>query len=167
MTKCLQFWTHSPQTLETGSSQFHCNVSTKNERSYKKSWIFIKINRKNPSVYVPTEPGSAVVIATRYGLEGPRIEFRWGEIFRTYPDRLRGPPSLLYNGYRVFPGGKGCRGVMLNTHPSSAELKKELSYTSTHPMSPPGPVTGFPLPLPICTYCRSNYSPTTWCSICL
>jgi hypothetical protein len=30
----------------------------------------------------------------------------WGEIFRTYPDRLRGPPSLLYNEYRVFPGVK-------------------------------------------------------------
>jgi hypothetical protein len=30
---------------------------------------------------------------------------------------LRGPPSLLYNGYRVFPGGKGGRGVMLTTHP--------------------------------------------------
>jgi hypothetical protein len=29
-----------------------------------------------------------------------------GEIFRTYPHRLRGPPSLLYNGYRVFPGVK-------------------------------------------------------------
>ena len=60
---------------------------------------------------------SVVSIATRYGLEGPGIESRWGEIFRTYPDRLRGPPSLLYNGYRVFPGGKGGRGVMLTTHP--------------------------------------------------
>ena len=29
-----------------------------------------------------------------------------GEIFRTPPDRPWGPPSLLYNGYRVFPGGK-------------------------------------------------------------
>jgi hypothetical protein len=29
-----------------------------------------------------------------------------GEIFRTYPDRAWGPPSLLYNGYRVFLGGK-------------------------------------------------------------
>jgi hypothetical protein len=28
------------------------------------------------------------------------------EIFRTRPERLWGPPSLLYNGYRVFPGGK-------------------------------------------------------------
>jgi hypothetical protein len=60
---------------------------------------------------------SSVVIATRYGLEGPGIESRWGEIFRTYPDRLWGPPSLLYNGYRVFPGGKDGRGVMLTTHP--------------------------------------------------
>jgi len=29
-----------------------------------------------------------------------------GEIFRTCPDRPWGPPSLLYNGYCVFPGGK-------------------------------------------------------------
>jgi len=29
-----------------------------------------------------------------------------GEIFRTFPDRLWAPPSLLYNGYWVFPGGK-------------------------------------------------------------
>ena len=29
-----------------------------------------------------------------------------GEIFRTRPDRPSGPPSLLYNGYRVSPGGK-------------------------------------------------------------
>jgi len=68
-------------------------------------------------VFIFWEPGSVVGIATRYGLEGPEIESRWIEIFRTYPDRLRGPPSLLYNGYRVFPGGKGGRGVMLTTHP--------------------------------------------------
>ena len=29
-----------------------------------------------------------------------------GEIFRTCSDRPWGPPSLLYNRYRVFPGGK-------------------------------------------------------------
>jgi hypothetical protein len=60
---------------------------------------------------------SVVGIATSYGLEGPGIESRWGEIFRTYPDRIRGPPSLLYNGSGVFPGGKGGRGVILTTHP--------------------------------------------------
>ena len=51
-------------------------------------------------------PGRVVGIATAYGLDGPGIESRWGEIFRTSRDRPWGPPSLLYNGYRVFPGGK-------------------------------------------------------------
>ena len=57
---------------------------------------------------------SSVGIATCYGLDGPGIESRWGggEIFRTRPERLWGPSSLLYNGYRVFPGVKPSgRGV--------------------------------------------------------
>ena len=50
---------------------------------------------------------SSVGIATRYWLDGPGIKSQWGgEIFRTRPDRHCGPPSLLYNGYQVFPGGK-------------------------------------------------------------
>ena len=50
---------------------------------------------------------SSVGIATRHGLDGPWIESRWGgEIVHTRRDRPWGPPSLLYNGYRVFPGGK-------------------------------------------------------------
>jgi hypothetical protein len=44
-------------------------------------------------------------IATRYGLDVPGIESRWGEISHTRPDRPWGPPSLLYYGYRLFPGG--------------------------------------------------------------
>ena len=32
-------------------------------------------------------PGSVVGIATAYGLDGPVIESRWGEIFRNRPDR--------------------------------------------------------------------------------
>jgi hypothetical protein len=56
--------------------------------------------------YVYYEPGSVVGIATGYRLGGPGIESRWVEIFRTCPDRHWGPSTLLYNGYRVFPGGK-------------------------------------------------------------
>jgi hypothetical protein len=52
---------------------------------------------------------SSVVIATRYGLEGPGIESWWGEISPPHPDRPWGPPSLLYNGYRVIPGSKAAR----------------------------------------------------------
>ena len=71
-------------------------------------------------------PGSSVGIATDYGLDGPGIESRWDEIFRTYPDRPWGPPSLLYNGYRVFPGGKVRPGRAADHSPlSSAEVMEK------------------------------------------
>ena len=50
----------------------------------------------------------------------------WGEIFRTCPDWPWGPPSLLYNGYRVFPGGEERPGRdAVPSPPSSAVVKKE------------------------------------------
>ena len=51
---------------------------------------------------------SVVGITTRYGLEGPGIESRWGgEVFLTRSDRSWLPPRLLYKGYVVsFPGVK-------------------------------------------------------------
>ena len=67
--------------------------------------------------YHPCGPGSVVSIATGYGLDGPGIESQWGEIFRTCPGQPWGPPSLLYIGYRVFPGVKSGLGVMLTPHP--------------------------------------------------
>ena len=36
--------------------------------------------------FIHSGPGSVVGIATAYGLDGPGIESRWGEIFRTSPD---------------------------------------------------------------------------------
>jgi hypothetical protein len=41
----------------------------------------------------------------RAGQSGDRIPVG-GEIFRTRPDRPWGRPNVLYNRYRVFPGGK-------------------------------------------------------------
>ena len=75
---------------------------------------------------------SAVGIATRYGLDGPGIESQWG---RDLSDRPWGPPSLLYNGYRVsFLGVKRPgRGVDHQHHPVP-RLKKEYSYTSAPPL---------------------------------
>jgi len=43
-------------------------------------------------------PGSSVGIATDYGLDGP--------VSNPDGDEPWGSPSLLYNGYRIFPGGK-------------------------------------------------------------
>ena len=49
-----------------------------------------------------------------------------GEIFRTRPDRPWGPPSLLYNGYQVFPGGKVRPGRDADhSPPSNAEVLEE------------------------------------------
>ena len=57
-----------------------------------------------------------------------------GEIFRTCPDQPWGPPSLLYNGYLVFPGGKERPGRDADpSPPSSAVVKKRKSYNSTPP----------------------------------
>jgi hypothetical protein len=49
---------------------------------------------------------SSVGIATRYGLDGPGIESRWGRGFTHLSRPALRAPSLLYNGYRVFSGGK-------------------------------------------------------------
>jgi len=78
-------------------------------------------------------PGSVVVIATGYGLDVSAIESRWGgEIFRTCPDRPWGPPSLLYNGYRVFAGGKERPRRDADPSPLLVPLvMKEYSYNST------------------------------------
>jgi hypothetical protein len=50
-----------------------------------------------------------------------------GEIFRNCPDRTWGPPSLLFNGYSVFPGGKVRPGRDADPSPlSSAEVKNRV-----------------------------------------
>jgi len=46
--------------------------------------------------------------------------------FSARPDRPCGPPSLLYNGYRVFPGGKVRPGRAADhSPPSSAAVMEE------------------------------------------
>jgi len=70
-------------------------------------------------------PGSSVGIATGYGLDPPGSDPGGGEIFRTCSDRPCGPASLLYNGYRVFPGDKERPGRDADPlTPSSAVVKK-------------------------------------------
>jgi hypothetical protein len=70
-------------------------------------------------------PGSVVSIAISYSLDGLGIESRWGDIFRTCPDRPWGPPSLLYNGYPVFPRGKAWPGCDADpsAHSSAVVMK--------------------------------------------
>jgi hypothetical protein len=56
--------------------------------------------------------------------------------FSARPDRPWGPPSLLYNVYRVVPGGKVGRGVLLTTHPLQvSRLWKSIAIPLTASVS--------------------------------
>jgi hypothetical protein len=69
--------------------------------------------------------GSSGSIVSGYGLYCRAIEVRSPaeakgfSLYPLCPDRLSGPPSLLYNGHRVVlsPGVKRGRSATLNTHP--------------------------------------------------
>jgi hypothetical protein len=69
-------------------------------------------------------PGSSVVIATEYGLEGAGIEFRWGEIFRPSISAL-GPTQPPVQWAPGLSRGKVGRGVLLATHPPSSAVVME------------------------------------------
>jgi len=70
-------------------------------------------------------PGSAVDIATDYGLEGPGSNPGGDEIFRPSRPALV-PTQPPANGYRVFPGGKVRPGRAADhSPPYSAAVKEE------------------------------------------
>ena len=90
---------------------------------------------------------------TGYGLDGPGIESQWGRDFPHLWDRTWGPPSLLYNGYRVFPGGKERPGRDADpSPPSSAVGHERIELYLYSPYGQYGlyrasvPVQGWPLP---------------------
>jgi hypothetical protein len=76
--------------------------------------ILLKSRRSNLS---SKGPGSVVGRATVRG-SNPGGD----EIFRTCPDRPSGPSSLLYNGYRVFLGGKERPGPDADPSPTSSAV---------------------------------------------
>ena len=69
---------------------------------------------------------SSIGIVTRYRLDGPGIESRWGRDFCTRPDQPGAHPAFCTMGARSSPGVKQPgRGV---DHPpsSSAEVKERI-----------------------------------------
>ena len=118
----------SSLTLNQKNSQQLTNMFMHNDKDmqkYRNSSLSTATTPNNPVCFnykglllCICGPRSVVGVATelRAGRSGDRITVG-GEIFRTCPDRPWGPPSLLYNGYRVFPGVKRGRGVSLTPHP--------------------------------------------------
>jgi hypothetical protein len=63
-------------------------------------------------------PGSSVGIATGYGLDGPRIESRWGARFSAPVQTGPGAqPASCTMGIGTFPGVESGRSVALTPHP--------------------------------------------------
>jgi len=95
---------------------------------------------------------SSVGIATHYGMNGPGIESWWGRLFPHLSRPALEPPPplhLLYNGYRVFLGGKASGAWRWPPTLSSVEVK-ERAPLYLYVYSPSGsswPVLGRPLPL--------------------
>jgi hypothetical protein len=75
------------------------------------------------------------------------------EFFRTRPDRPCGPPSLLYNGYRVIPGVERPRRGADHPPPYSAEVKEGVELYLYSPSGLSLPVLGRTLPLPFTCVC--------------
>ena len=57
------------------------------------------------SFHVGHDGSVGIATTLRTGRSGDRIPYK-GEIFGSRPDLPWASPSLLYNGYRVIPGGK-------------------------------------------------------------
>jgi len=96
-----------------------------------------------------------------------------GEIFRTCPDRPWGPPSLLYNGYRVFLGGKKRPGVTMTPYPLLVPWSRKSRAIPLLPLWAIRPVqnlsactrVNFTLPLPfsvISTCCEIVLREEIW-----
>jgi hypothetical protein len=82
---------------------------------------------------------SSVGIATRYGLDDPGIEFRWGEIFHTGPGVH---PASYTMGTGSFPGVKRPGGGVDQPPPSSPEVKERVELHLYSSSGPSWPVLG-------------------------
>jgi len=110
-------------------------------KAWKKRFSTMKIEAVRSSESGPEEL-SRYSDSLRAGRSGDQIPGE-ARFFRTRPDQPWGPPSLLYNGYRVsFPGVKRPgRGVDHPT-PSSAEVKESVELYLYSPSGPSWPVRG-------------------------
>ena len=91
-------------------------------------WLHSSIPGYGP-VMGPREQDTQLFIYMIYRLTTGwtvRDRIPMGTRFSARPDRPWGPPSLLYNGYQVFPGGKERPGrVADHSPPSSAAVMEE------------------------------------------
>jgi hypothetical protein len=89
---------------------------------------------------------SSVGTATRYGQDGPRIESRWCEIFRTRTDRPWGPNPASWTMGTGSSRGKTAGAWRCPSTPSSAEVKERVELYLCSPSRPSRPLLRRTLP---------------------
>jgi hypothetical protein len=90
---------------------------------------------------------SVVGIATRYGLDVPGIESKWGRDFLHLSRRALGPTQPPVQWIPGLLGVKRHRCGTDHPPPPSAELKERAELYLYSPSGPSWPVLGWPLPL--------------------
>jgi hypothetical protein len=118
----------------TSSSSFHpLNIHMFTHSSFK---YFITVHQGRVAQSVQRLPTGWTVRGSNPG--------GGGEILRTCPDRPWGPPSLLYDGCRVFPGRNVRPGRDADPSPtSSAEVKNRVDLYLFSPYGPSWPMKGW------------------------
>jgi hypothetical protein len=115
------------------------------------------MNLKNKTTYCIVGRDSLVGIATSYWLDGLGIESRWGRDFPRMSRSALGPTHPpIYNGYRVFPGGKTSGVWHWPPIPSSAEVKERVERYLYFSPGPSWPAVGWTLLIALPFICLRN-----------
>jgi len=106
-----------------------------------RSWYLTSCPEFKPGTF---QLNSDSVLVWRSGESNPGE----GDIFRTRPERYRGPPKLLYKVYRVSSPGVKLFGRDVNySKTSSVEVKERVDLYFYFPSGPSWLVMGWILPL--------------------
>jgi hypothetical protein len=128
---------------------FLCTCTTKPQYTLKIRNAFVK----SGYLYL----GTPFAIMGRVAQSVQRLTTGW-TVRGSNPGEARfpwSPPSFLYNGYRVFPGGKVRPGRAADhSPPSSAAVMEDYSYTSTHSLDQNRACNGNTSPYTICNPVR-------------
>jgi hypothetical protein len=103
----------------------------------------LPVSRNLQYVFYNVGRDSSVGIGTRYGLDGPGIESRWGARFSAHVQTGPGShPASYTKGTGVFPGVKRPGRCIDHLPPSSAEVKGSVELYLYSSFGPSWPVLG-------------------------